>query len=302
MIISKKRIRNLDNYISNYDDRNIVIIKEIDSTITDIGFSQSFDNGEKVLPKAKGPISRFNANGKEVIRKDLPKETCYRQIMWSWKQYEGRGSTVERTELREIPYLRYPRDFIPAPSCELKIATRTDNTKLICSEEIQCSAGNKDKILHIINLFLELFGFCEIVDENLDSLITTNIHSLNWNVLPQGNYPWSRLSPLVMTVVGNRNGRNAAVIEKRFEHINGKSPDFVAVGNGGFFGYVIFGFTAKGLYVLESVATNNATYILSDNWQVISSLTKAEILNNSLHTARVIHRSDWFTQMDQLLR
>lgn len=91
MIISKKRIRNLDKYMSNYDDRNIVIIKEIDSTAADIGFSTSYSNGEKVLPKAKGPISRFNANGKEIIRKDLPKETCYRQIMWTWKQYDGRG-------------------------------------------------------------------------------------------------------------------------------------------------------------------------------------------------------------------
>lgn len=210
-------------------------------------------------------------------------------------------STIDRSEVRQIEYHRFPREPIPSPSCELTIATRTNNTKLICSEVIQRSTENKDKILHIINLFLELFGSCEIVDENLNSLITTNIHSLNWNVLPSGNYPWSQLSPRVMMIVGNRNGRNAAVIEKRFEHINDKNPDFVAVGNAGFFGYVIFGFTARNLYVLESVATNNATYILNNNWQSISTLTKAEILNNNLHTARVIHRNDWFTQMDQWL-
>lgn len=66
MLIQKKRIRNIDNYIPNFDGRDIYIAHSLpDAGKTDsIGFSSQRALGEEVLPKILGPITRFNANGK----------------------------------------------------------------------------------------------------------------------------------------------------------------------------------------------------------------------------------------------
>ncbi|MDM8914292.1 hypothetical protein P2P95_21895, partial [Escherichia coli] len=50
-------------------------------------------------------------------------------------------------------------------------------------------------------------------------------------------------------------------------------------------------------HVLESSQCNNATYILNNNWQQLSQLTKAEILDGNLHHARVIHRVNWAAEI-----
>ncbi|OZO59867.1 hypothetical protein CG699_03840 [Escherichia coli] len=47
----------------------------------------------------------------------------------------------------------------------------------------------------------------------------------------------------------------------------------------------------------ESSQCNNATYILNNNWQQLSQLTKAEILDGNLHHARVIHRVNWAAEI-----
>ena len=123
MLIQKKRIRNIDNYIPNFDGRDIYIAHSLpDAGKTDsIGFSSQRALGEEVLPKILGPITRFNANGKSVPDKTAPKETAYRQISWTRKQWIGGGATQEVTDTREIEYKRYKRILTPPPSIELKI-------------------------------------------------------------------------------------------------------------------------------------------------------------------------------------
>jgi hypothetical protein len=63
----------------------------------------------------------------------------------------------------------------------------------------------------------------------------------------------------------------------------------------------MFGFSEEQLYVLESVYTGNATYVFDKNWEELSKLTKAEILNGSLQEDRLIHRESWNDQVNALL-
>ncbi len=90
----------------------------------------------------------------------------------------------------------------------------------------------------------------------------------------------------------------------KVSEVSGKTanePEFVAIGRAGFSGYVVFGFPSKSLYILESTKTNNATYVLEDDWEYLSGLTKAEILNNRLHKERILHRENWFTEIARVL-
>ncbi|UJE00895.1 hypothetical protein FS592_20850 [Serratia plymuthica] len=298
MLIQKKRIRNIDNYITTFDGRNVYIAHALPNQqkSESIGFTANQSLGEEVLPRIVGAITRFNANGKSVPDKTVPKETAYRQVSWTWKKWAGRGETEEITETREIEYQRYQRIFTPPPSIELKIVENLQGEKLIVSPMLSLQNSNKDQVVHCINLFLELFGLCEIVDDSLNTIVKSTSIKLNWSLLPQGEQPWGTLGPQIFSVIKIGKG-NSAVVEGRLELVNSKKPDFVAVGRAGFQGYVIFGFTSRDIYILESSQCNNATYVLNNNWQHLSQLTKAEILDGNLHQARVIHRRNWAAEI-----
>lgn len=75
----------------------------------------------------------------------------------------------------------------------MKIVENLKGEKLVISPKLTLRDENKALVTHCINLFLEIFGKCEVVDEKLDTIITSKSLKLNWNLLPQGQYPWSSI-------------------------------------------------------------------------------------------------------------
>lgn len=146
-----------------------------------------------------------------------------------------------------------------------------------------------------------MFGECTVLTEDLEKLIRSPVVPLNWRVLPPGRWPWAALQKKVGPLIEQAPGGNQTVIRHRFETINGYGPDFVAVGQAGFRGYVIFGFTENNLFVCESIYTGNATYVFDERWEELSKMTKAEILSQDLQTDRIIHRSKWDDRIRALL-
>lgn len=92
-----------------------------------------------------------------------------------------------------------------------------------------------------------------------------------------------------------------AVLEARYKEITAYEPDLIAIGRNGFARYVVYGWDAKQLYILESTEVDNATYVLKNNWEVVSAMTKAEVLEAGAHYARLIHRKFWFKELQVLM-
>jgi len=306
MIIQKTRIRKLPKELDRLPKNKVVRVGiSIENVSRDdlrkVGFAVETAVGETILPDPDiGSVSRFNAEGKYLVHKDREKETAYRQIEWSWKQWRGRYDYEERTEIRDVPYLRYPRTFFSPPSVEMSVTTDVRGNLVLVTPE--CKIGEGDELVHQINLFLEAFGMCQVFLDDLSALVLARQVKLNWTVLPPGKTPWENLKPSLKEMVSRAQGKTQAVIEHRLEEINAYEPDFVAVGKAGFSGYVIFGFEELELYVMESIYLGNATYIFESQWEKLSQLTKAEILDQSLHFARIIHRQGWESEIRSLLR
>ena len=74
----------------------------------------------------------------------------------------------------------------------------------------------------------------------------------------------------------------------------------MAYGRAGFRGYAVFGFTSKNLYVLESAFPNNATYVLQNDWETISQMSKLKFFQN-LHKARIVHSENWQKNFDAIM-
>ena len=252
------------------------------------------------MPSVIGAVTRRNAEGSFIVHTDRNKEKHSRMIEWTYKQFAGRGETKVVTDSTSRDYERYPRTFVPPQSVEIMIAEK-DSSKIVTSYEFNFISENEEIIIHTINVFLEIFGECEILDADKNPIIAPEARRLNWEILPKGKCPWNTQKQRLEPFFKKAKGTNRQVVEKRLETVNKYEPDFTAIGSAGFGGYIVHGFVDKNLYVLESIQVNNATYILKNDWESISQLSKSEILNNDLHEARAIHNKQWYQSIAKLL-
>jgi hypothetical protein len=295
---------NVENYLPKGVKSIFIAINDIsrfESKLTKMGFSNPFNVGETVLPsKVFGPINFYNAEGKFEKLKDLPKETAYRTIEWHWEQWCGRGQTQTMWDFTDVPYKRYQRKFLPPPSVELSLIQDETGSFLIISPEFLNVEENHSSIKHTINLFLEIFGECLILDESM-RLPQVPLKRLNWEILPPGKYPWAIYKSILAPMIEKQPKRKQRFVWRRFETIEAMQPDFKARGVGGFGNYHVFGFESKGIFIVESPSLGNATYIFGHDWEVLTRMTKAEVLNSNSHLGRVIHNANWEVQMSTFL-
>ncbi len=304
MRISQSKIQNVDKFLVEFKkDENIyVVFDDIDSfkdRLIKIGFSDSLPLGEKILPSSLyGNVSDFNANGKYEKLRDLPKETYYKTQSATIKAFGKYDVYITKQQ----PYQKFQVGLTEiAPSSELSILQDDNTEKIVTSDILIFNDDNKKLIKHTINLFLELFGECHIVDDEFLSRQKTKITKVSWKLLPQGIIPWSKLKESLVDLLDNTNVESKEDTLRRFEYLNSFSPDFMAIGNGGFNDYVVFGFTDRDFYLLENSFAGNATYIFNKDWKTLSQLSKAEILAENLQEHRLIHRKHWKHSIKKIL-
>lgn len=305
-MIRQRRIQHLGRHIrglvlGSQISAALRIDNEIHNRLIEAGFDEPFEPGQSILPSSHlGNAARFNAEGREDIHRDQPKETVYRPVEWTHEQWNG-PYTETVTEVVERRYERYPRTFIAPPSVELTIRQSPSGVLYVCGPERTLGQDN-DLLLHDINLILDISHQCELLPTDFTPQIEGDIRKLNWSVLPRGHYPWDRLKTLVRPSINRLPAPARPVIEHRLEIVSRYPHDFVAIGRAGFNGYVIFAFPAHGIYVLECTHEGNATYIFGHDWEQLSQMTKAEILRDDAHVDRLVHTRRWKYALAELMR
>lgn len=305
MIIRKNRIRS-ESYLNEFKKGSNLTIKvnnvlNSQTKIEKFGFKLDDVDGTTILPSVFNSYSRKNAEQFYTIDKTLPKEKYTQTIYWTRTEWAGRGETREVTEFTDIVRERYHRDYHLPYSVEFTLS-RTESENSIVSQQIKYVDDNIKKIINTINLVLSLFGKCEIISDEEPSYSTpAKVVHVNWDILPKGKYPWTKVKKSIESISKKYNNTQKEMMLRNCEEINKLSPDFVAYGRAGFRGYAVFGFTDKNLYILESMFPNNATYIFEKDWEELSMLSKGEILNQSLHKARIIHTAKWNEKFEQII-
>lgn len=306
MLIQQRRVRNLDRHLGFLQPEQPVVIALTDlgrhrDTLARAGLPGVLQDGDAILPTPSGPVSRFNAEGRPIIHRDRPKETAYRQVEWTWKEFRGRNDFQEVSGIRDVPYQRYPRTLEPPPAVELQVAQAATDVQAVITPSRAWTDGNKAALRHQVNLLLELFGECSVLTEDLEPLMIAPTRRLNWKLLPAGASPADLREQLTPTL-RSMGPRIRPVAEHRLRELESYEPVTVAVGQGGFRGYIVFGFSDGRPYVLENLRWGNATYVLGDDWEEISRLTKSQILRQDLHLERLVHTQGWEKQLARLLR
>lgn len=301
MVIKRSRINSDKYFLSQPIDSDIYIrvdnVSCFSKQLKTFGFDDNVESGACVLPCVFNKYAKKNAEMFFTVNKNLPKEEYIQTRYWTRTQWAGRGETEQVTDIVYITKLRYHRDYFSPYSVSFTYVKNGEEDYII-SDKIPNTIENKKKLLNTANMVLGLFGECRIVGQNEEKIKKIR---LDWDILPPGEYPWDRISSTLSRVCENKNRTTKELMLRNCEEIHKLSPDFVAYGRAGFNGYVVFGFTKKNLYVLESYLPDNATYIFDNNWEELSKLTKAQILTGDLCKARLIHSKSWNSQIKKVV-
>jgi len=300
MLLRQKRVNKIESIIAGLpkDTTQIKVsysLRNKPNELEKIGFASTDpNNGETLLPNVVGPVSRFNAHGKYIVRKDLPKESrVIYERLWRWSEWSGNGQKIEREEIRDVPRDCYPRDFIE-PLCK----EFTYDQDRIVSDLLEIK--KLDEFKHTINLFLEFFGECELMNNDLSTLPeTTTIRRVNWKIFPEGDNLWDRIEKYLNSC-GVKNTDTGVPIIERQKLLYSYNPKEIVMGTAGFRGYLAYVFDK--IIILESVKYGNAIYAFEKNWEEFSKLTKAEIISAKLHKERIVHSKGWKNRVENLIK
>ena len=307
LILQKKRVRELkSNLPAILADKSLILAvptSKNGAALKKLGFSEPITVGETILPNAVGPVTRFNAYGRDLIRRDLAKETVTRSALWTREQWKGRGETETVTDIVYRTYKRFPRQHIEGTQIELVIIEKDGEKFVTMLQPVRYNDENAELLRTGINIFLEVFGQVMIFDEAMEPIeIPASLKSLNWRILPPGKkITKEQLEEALKTATSRSKNVRAAEIARQ-DMLSGFQPAVIAVGQGGFTGYVAYVFEDSKLTLLESLRYGNATYILDlSKWEELSKLTKQQLVSNNLAKGREVHTEHWVDRIKKIL-
>ena len=257
-----------------------------------------YDNGvnaydSSVIPDPlQGKYSLKNVFGEELIRKDLPKETHYTEI-----ESPNWGDSSNGTHTVRLPHEKYPRDIIPPKLIAIEINHKQSSDSHFIFNfrvaRILDKQSNEfiEELLFDLNLLQENLGRCGI--ENGDKPISTYADTLtvSWEIFPPG----SKEEALARIFRGkNLTTDKKNVAENRYDFFMSLEPKKIISGNSTFSNY-IGAMLEDDLVVFENIEYGNAIYILYDNWDDISKLSRIDLLSGRAgdNFDRVIHNGNW---------
>ena len=259
-----------------------------------VGFTEALNIGETILPSIVGRASRFNAEGGYTLLRNLPKETYYQERVWEWEDWGGN----HHSKIVYIPHQRFQRQPIPAPAEELTLV-EIAGRPISVTKMLTYSPENHSEIKHLLNLMLELYGECEVLQNDLAAILPRDVRRLNWDVLPPGEYPFERVMARMTDMLANQSVNKRTIYLDRVTKLSALGAQLIAYGRAGFSGYLVFQSPIPGVFLLESLHYGNATYVVRNDWEAITSLSKAEILDGNHHEDRIVHGAEWQNQITQ---
>ncbi len=293
MIISKKRI-NSTKFIEKLPTNKFFIgIRVTNEEHKKLGIKE-FEEWLTIEPSAMlGTNCKKNSVGYSFPDKTRAKENRYittiEYNLLDWGGYEHSGYV-------DIYRDAYPRIEVAPTNVEFMCITDNLNRKFIIA--LIDDISNKSLIKISINMFLEIFGYCEIFNENMDLIVDKlSIKRCNWEILPKG----IKLDYMTLKNKHNDKTKNKGFEEYRLKILNDFNPNEIFLGTGGFEGY--FAFLFDKCCCLESSYYGNATYFLPiKDWEELSKLSKKDLLSSKSIIKKIIHNARWYDEVNNTMK
>jgi hypothetical protein len=153
---------------------------------------------------------------------------------------------------------------------------------------------------HLEDSRAEHLRFCERIRRDIERIFmlkpTAPTNEVFWHILPPGE--WTVDSVLSHYSTLQRTNPNVKFDVDRLRQVFSLGPSTLYVGIDEFEGYIVFAFPKTKKVVLECPVYGNAIYIIPENWESLSRLSKGELLSGFPgQVLRIVHAGDWYPRL-----
>lgn len=310
--LMKRNFRRIPDFISEkvdqIDSDYVIVAASVNLTQADIQRNQypllnaSIDDGllsysSVITPnRLSGSYSRKNLNGFKITFRDQPKvsKTFYLGERPCWGD-PSRGYFSLDVTKQVYPSIKIaPREWditVDNVTDEIGHANGVYTLKLAVDVILDKNEHNfSTDLLFAINLLQENFGICDVFDSGASNADFLQTRFVAWEIFPPGT------RDIVQEMSGTFRRVNPELqreIQQRVDFINGLNPIQMIMGRGlnsRYFGAKF----SDNLVVFENAMYGNAIYVLFENWQQLSRLSRIEILQRpNAGFLRIPHRRGW---------
>lgn len=246
-------------------------------------------------PRTSGRWSRTNVDGRVDRLRHLPKVPIKLTVEVPNYGDWSRGSH-EITQDRMI----YLREYVPAKHLTISVAS-VEELEDSClfhftvNEVLDpASTSFEAALLNNLNLLQENVGVADVLaaDSTREAYLATE--AITWESLPLEE--WDELQSRLQAVPDLPPAQRD-VAEERAAFLATLKPKSMVVGTSGFhryYGAVI----TDSLVVFENLRYGNAIYMMTENWQANSHLSRTELLTKAqLDFIRIRHTKGWMDRI-----
>ncbi len=260
----------------------------------------------RIMPEPTfGTFSLRNAQGQEIVRRDLPMVTKTFSVETpNWGDWSNGSHEVYWD--RDV----YQREFIAPKELEIFIELLTtepgDSPVFLFGfrvEEVldKQAADFEVNLFSNLNLLQENTGAADVFAADADSTAYLKTISVYWEILPPGER-----SEMLAHILSKFREPSKELREKlldRYTFLEKLKPVAYISGTSGFQRYFGAQF-ADNLVVFENLEYGNAIYVMFDNWEELSKLSRLELLKNRRGAGfeRIVHRTGWKDALETLIR
>lgn len=255
-----------------------------------------------VVPDASvGPFSDRNVNGREIRHTDQPKvpKDIYLGERPNWGDWSKGSFSLWQTRMV------YPRSLEPPRGIAISVSDQGQLESGGCWQLVfrleqplvRTEATFDEDLLFMLNLAREVLGCFDVYASDVNPADVLAARQLQWEIFPPGQRDFRaelerRLS--------RASEPDRARLLGRADIITSLNPVQYAIGSGfnsNYYGAIF----DDDLVVFENLDYGNATYVLREDWETLSQLSRTELLASDSDFDRLIHDGTWEERLRELI-
>lgn len=250
---------------------------------------------------AAGKYSTYNVEGKDIVRKDLPKTTkTFSFYAPNWGDSSNGTHLVSRT--REV----YQREFIPPKGVELSVTLIEQQVdtwilKFAIDQVINRHAPDfENELLYNLNILQENVAAADVFESAATLADYAAAIRVDWELLPAGQIGPRELADRLVHTNAATEAQKETILS-RLQTFEKLKPTHFISGTSGFARY--FGaMYGDDFVVFENIRYGNAMYVMFENWLTLSQKSRIDLLKGDRQGfERIEHRGNWEDQLAAML-
>jgi hypothetical protein len=245
-------------------------------------------------PASTGRWSKWNLNGREVVRRDLPK--VFRSWTTEAPNFNGNG-THPITHSREV----FRKQRLYGQQIEAAV-TRRDEPRdslvgtVLLTLQAPYNEDAEQAYLYAASLARTWFGSATAYSLDETGIPQVPDQSVSWDFLPDGTVEEMR-EAVVKKFGGSAPPQEIEIMIDRLEKVQSLAPEKRLVGSSGLQRYIGYLF-GEDFVAFENPRVGNALYLMYGDWESLSQLSRSQLLaSRDGDFDRIIHTARWFERL-----